>query len=1075
MHPSARAPNPIRVAMRVGRWTVVGELGRGGNGVVYDVVDGSGVPAALKWWTAGEPDAFEREARLLSDLRHEGVLRAVDRGVAEGRPYVVTERIDGGSLASRLSEQRLRTSGTFDLDEAAADGDAVPLLSIVQRLCGTLAWLHGEGLVHADLKPANVLLRPSGEPVLADLGLTRAVLARAHVEDRVRGSVGYVSPEQARGEPIDARADLYSLGAILFEVLTGAPPLDPSNPRAALQRLQAEDLAPPSTRAEGVDPELDALVGRLLSRDRAARPASALLVAGVLSRLTGEPVAPDRRIRPALFLPPLVGRDGERRAATEAVAGAWRSGGGFVALQGGPGVGTTRLAVEVAAWARTQGAAVWSGRGRPSAAPLAALAPVVARAAAAAGRPDPLAAPEAERAALAARVAALLADAARHRPLLVVLEDLHLASDAASEVVGHVLGALLVRPARVAVLATVGTAGSPSLQALLGAGATVSLAPLSSAAAAEVACGLLGTRELPGALGATLAERAQGSPLLVREWVATAVAHGALRLRPDGWAPATDAGTPATLDALIDARLDLLTPAAAALVSAAAALGDALDEERLERLRPAGDALREGVAARLLERDVDGLRLVHPVVGERALARTPPDARRSLFAAALERFGGEVPAEQRAAWATGAGRPDEAARAWEAAAERDRVVHPTSALAAWRTACALAPDPARAAKAAGLAFEVGTAADLAWVEDALAGPGDATQAAWRHLVSGRRAQLDGRLPAAAEAYARAEEAPALRDFARRSRFAALRASGASAATLRAAFPEHAEPTPVGRFLAASLDFTEGRWADAAAHFLALAEDEAAAERWSAATRALGNASAALFRAGRPAEAWEPAVRCLLLARRHELREAESFRWWTVAQAAELDGAPALATAAASAGLLLAIEQGQRSIAASLAGTLSEVAEGEAAVEAGAAAAAWGGARFAWLVPWALLRRGDRAAAAAALGPEVRPAVHEGMRGDERALAAWMRAAEPEDAALAADVHFLSTGEGRERAIAAWRAVPAIPASTVALARLGVPRTPALPPLPPLLAGALPTTPLPELLALGARRFDRATP
>lgn len=1032
---------------------------------MYDVVDDGGAPAALKWWAAGDPAAFEREARLLSDLRHEGVLRAVDRGAAEGRPYVVTERIGGGSLASRLADRRLGAAGTFDLDEPAGSEDPRPLLAIVQRLCATLAWLHGEGLVHADLKPANVLLRPSGEPVLADLGLTRAVLARAHVEDRALGSVGYVSPEQARGEPIDARADLYSLGAVLYEVLTGAPPQDPANPRAALQRLQREDPEPPSSRVEGVDPELDALVTGLLARDRAARPASALLVAGVLSRSTGEVVVRDRRIRPALFLPPLVGRDGERRAATAAVEAAWAAGGGFVAVQGPPGAGTTRLAAEVAAAARAHGALILSGRGRAGAAPLGALASVTARAADLAGAPDPLAEPDA--AALSARVGAVLTQAARNRPALVVLDDLHLTSDACCELVGHVLGGLLVRPAPVAFLATVASGGPPSLGALVGSGVTVALPPLSTAAGEDLARGLLGTRELPAALG-VLAERAQGSPLLVREWVATAVADGALRLGPEGWSPATDPGTPATVAALVDARLDLLTADGAALVLAAAALGDALDEDRLERLRPAS-SVREAVAARLLERDVDGLRLVHPTVAERSLARATPEERQEVFAAALERFGAEVPAEVRAGWADGAGRPAAASAAWRDAGERDRALHPASALAAWRRACALAPDPALAARIAELAFQVGSAGDLAWAVAALAGAVDPEQAAWGAVAAGQLAALEGRTEEAVAAFGRAEACPALQDVARRGRFSVLRAAGAAPAALRTAFPEHVDPTPRGRAMAASLDFAEGRWEAAAAHFLALADDEAAAGSWREAVRALGNAAAGLFRAGRSAAAWEPAVRSVLLARRHELRDTESFRWHSLAQAAQLDGSPARALSAASAGLVLAIEHGQRSIAAALAGTVAEVEDGPVALRAADAAAVWGGPdTYSWLRPWVLLRRGELAEAQAALASGRGP----NARALQRGLSSAPLAPGGEDAALAADARFWWTGEGREAAIEAWRAVPTVPGATTALARLGVGRTPTLPPLPPLLAGALPAMALAELLALGARRFDR---
>ncbi len=1055
--------------MRVGGYNVVRQLGRGGQGEVFEVVaDAGGPPLALKLSTGGDPRAFDREVWLQAGLRHDGFVRVVDRGEHGGRPFVVMELVEGGSLADRIAVRRLSSGGTFDFEGAATTGPDPELLGLVQALCEPLAWLHGEGLVHADVKPANVLLRATGQVVLADLGLSRAVHGRAYVEDRVQGSLGYVSPEQARGEAIDARADLYALGATLYEIVTGTLPVNPASPRNALRRLQLPP-EPPSARAD-VDPALEALILSLLAPERAARPASAVVVAERLAPFSGRaPVA--RSVRPALYVPPLVGREPERARLWTALQDALRHG-GLVCVDGPPGSGTTRLAAELAASARAEGALVAGGRGRPGEPPLAPVAAVMERVSEVARVDDPVARwrgdPDAgDLGGLAFRLAETWSAVAKGRPLLVVVDDLDLAHDSAAELLGRVLGALWVNPARVAILVTTRAgARSGTLDALLAGGVVVTLPPLTSDASVAMASGMLGSAELPPFLRAAVAERTSGSPLLVREWVATAVADGSLRLRGSGWVPTTTPATPATLGGLLDSRLDHLTPAEIRLVAAAGLLGDALTEERLAAWGGPGAAVRAAIAARLLERDADGLRLVHAEAGVRALARVADPG--SLAGELLARFGAEVTPEQQATWAEAAGRPEEAARAWRRAGERDRHTHPTSAITAWQRSYALSPDAALVVEVADLAGATGNAADLAWASEVLAASAAPDLRARGLVASAQLALASGRF-GDAEGLARrviegSAATPPVRTLAALTRFAALRQLKAPSDEVLGAFGDE---SAVGRHVVAAMAFEEGRWEDAAASFQWLVDHHRAAGRWSDVVKALGNLASTLHRAGRTVEAQAGTVEAVLLARRFGLGETEAVRWLTLAQGYQLDGSHALAARCVGAGLAVAVANGQRSVCARLLATWSELDDGVVGLRAAELLGGWPSK-----LGWVLVRQGrcDEALRWCDEHPvaSVEP-VRRGLVDDLDALAEWARGETHEDAAVAWDVFHHRTGRGREQAVAAWRALPTLPCATSALRRLGLAREPSLPPPPPLLLGALPAEPGSVLAAVG-RRF-----
>jgi serine/threonine-protein kinase len=274
--PEAATSEPLSEPLFAGRYALVKLLGRGGMGTVYqarDVLVGDVV--ALKKLELGKdagPDAierFRREVRLARRIAHPCVARTHDLGTHEGQPFLTMEYVEGEDLRALLARERgLPAARAARIALAVAEG---------------LAAAHAAGVVHRDLKPANILLEPGGRVVLTDFGIARAVVAEASSRT-LGGVVGtplYMAPEQVSGEPVDARADLYAVGLLLYELLTGELPFSGDSPwAAALARLRQ---APPDPRQRAnVPAPLAELALRCLARAPEDRPATALEVASSL-------------------------------------------------------------------------------------------------------------------------------------------------------------------------------------------------------------------------------------------------------------------------------------------------------------------------------------------------------------------------------------------------------------------------------------------------------------------------------------------------------------------------------------------------------------------------------------------------------------------------------------------------------------------------------------------------------------------------------------------------------------------------------------------------------------------------
>ncbi|MCW2517576.1 MAG: Serine/threonine protein kinase, partial [Mycobacterium sp.] len=203
---------------------------------------------------------FRREAQNAAALNHPAIVAVYDTGEAETAtgplPYIVMEYVDGVTLR----------------DIVHNDGPIEPrrAIEIIADACQALNFSHQHGIIHRDVKPANIMMSKAGAVKVMDFGIARALHdggVSVTQTAAVIGTAQYLSPEQARGETVDARSDVYSLGCVLYEVLTGEPPFVGDSPVAVAYQHVREDPLPPSERNPDLSPELDAVVLKALAKN----------------------------------------------------------------------------------------------------------------------------------------------------------------------------------------------------------------------------------------------------------------------------------------------------------------------------------------------------------------------------------------------------------------------------------------------------------------------------------------------------------------------------------------------------------------------------------------------------------------------------------------------------------------------------------------------------------------------------------------------------------------------------------------------------------------------------------------
>jgi TolB-like protein len=279
------------IGQTVSHYRILGKLGGGGMGVVYEAEDLKlGRHVALKFIPdnlTGDPKAlerFEREARAASQLNHPNICTI--HGIEEnnGHPFIVMEKLEGQSLKQRINGQAM---------------DLEPVLDISIQVAEALAASHAKGIVHRDIKPANIFLTPSGQVKVLDFGLAKLVHNLGTDDEAgadnsltavgvIPGTAVYMSPEQARGETIDGRSDLFSFGVVMYEMSTGKKPFTGNNSLVTLDAVLHQKPVPPRQLNPTLPMELEGIVGKAMEKDRTRRYQGALEMRSDLALLKRE-------------------------------------------------------------------------------------------------------------------------------------------------------------------------------------------------------------------------------------------------------------------------------------------------------------------------------------------------------------------------------------------------------------------------------------------------------------------------------------------------------------------------------------------------------------------------------------------------------------------------------------------------------------------------------------------------------------------------------------------------------------------------------------------------------------------
>ena len=606
-------------------------------GIVYRAVHvDSGAKVAVKMVRSPSPkllSALRDEMFALGRISHPGVIQVIDEGLSDGLPWYAMELLEGATLVtfnqllwSTVVRENLRTlttegwsvSDVTDLGPArrgeAAQSSTVfeyapcgpgrvlrgevlqQVLDLYRGICSALAHIHRRGMVHRDLKPSNVFLKSGLGPVLMDFGLAsradgaigRETLLSATGASRA-GSSHYMSPEQIRGDVVDARADLYSLGCMLYESLAGHPPFG-AHSAVDVLLAQLNQLPPPLTDfVDGVPPELVTLLDNLLAKQPQRRMGYAEDVDAVLAELGGalSPVysaEADTDI-PYLYRPRLAGRVEATTTIEEYLRQAEQSKGSFILIGGESGIGKTFLATEIGrrsadrkfltltgdcvpvashgsigdAQPRTGGAPFEPFRrllqyvadrcrqqGREFADQLlgargkilAQYEPSLAFALGQERFQDP---PEMIPVAARRRVFDALTETlvrlCERDPLLWILDDLQWADELSLSFLGSHL-ARHVSSRRLLVVATYRSDEmTPGVSALVGNPYTkvIKLGRLDETNISALVADMLGITSVPAELIASLTKHAEGNPFFVAEYLRMAVSHGVLRRRNGRW------------------------------------------------------------------------------------------------------------------------------------------------------------------------------------------------------------------------------------------------------------------------------------------------------------------------------------------------------------------------------------------------------------------------------------------------------------------------------------------------------------------------------------------------------------
>ena len=349
------APSFVPVSGTViGDYEVIQEVGRGGMAVILSARHVStGELRAIKLVLPGSHHAevvrrFHLEYDILARMEHPGVLRVFETGEFEGRPYIVMEFIDGVELGAAV-EAWMEHSPSLRFSKAQ---------SVLAAVAKALEYVHGQGLVHRDVTPSNIMLMDDGTIRLMDFGVVKEPGADLTTVGEVVGTAAYIAPEQINGARVDSRTDLYALGAVLYLMLTGKRPFSARTLAGYLEKHLHRPVRPPRELVPTIPKRLNDVCVRLLAKDPKDRFGSASHLLHALD----EASAADALMGAGSWDPGVVGRAGELAQVREAVARLASGTGGLMVIEATYGMGRSALASEALEQARRFGIKASIGR-----------------------------------------------------------------------------------------------------------------------------------------------------------------------------------------------------------------------------------------------------------------------------------------------------------------------------------------------------------------------------------------------------------------------------------------------------------------------------------------------------------------------------------------------------------------------------------------------------------------------------------------------------------------------------------------------------------------------------------------
>jgi tetratricopeptide (TPR) repeat protein len=629
-----------------GRYQVNKFLGAGGKKKVYlahdTLLDRDVAFALIKTEKLDDASRVRviREARAMGRLGdHPNIVAIYDMGDHEGQPYIVIPVMPGGDVEGLIDKA---TEHRLPIEQA---------VGIAKAICRGLEYAHGKGIIHRDIKPGNVWLSADGTAKIGDFGLALAVdLSRLTQPGMMVGTVTYMPPEQAMGGKVTAKADLYSLGSMLYEMVTGRPPFVGDDSIAIIgQHINTPPVSPTWHRAD-LPPALETLILQLLEKDPEKRPESAAVVLQALEAIEAGKIKEPLREVPAenpLYRRVFVGREPELKQLQSAFDGAISGQGALMMVTGEPGIGKTALCEQLSTYVTLRGGRTLVGHcyeagslSLPYLAFVEALRSYVLtrevkdlREELGSGASDvariiseirerlklklrPQKDPEEERYRLLQAVTSFLSNAAAVQPMLVVLEDLHDADKGTLDMLTHVSRNLA--GARLLIVGTyrdVEVDRSHPLSAALAELRRVStygrvlLRGLNADEVRRMVESI--TREsIPWGLAEAVHRQTEGNPLFVQEVVRYLAEEGLIARKEGQWRPTRDTplemSIPEGLRDVIGKRLSLLTPECNQLLSVASVIGREFALETLKAVAGIDEdifvnALKEAVRLSVLE------------------------------------------------------------------------------------------------------------------------------------------------------------------------------------------------------------------------------------------------------------------------------------------------------------------------------------------------------------------------------------------------------------------------------------------------------------------------------------------